>query len=174
MTGDQSFSRMDEYGSHQDPPAWPAFPNCSLPLLGEPQSLPQPLLFHLLRRIAQQLGLKIESWATSLQICSQFKSKNSSVFSLRDCLGNLSWFLSKWEESSTSGSQIVDDVVVQLPSCVWLFAWTAACQASLSFTISQSLLRLMSTKLVMAIQPSQPLSSPFPPAFNLSQHQGLF
>ena len=25
-----------------------------------------------------------------------------------------------------------------------------------------------------AIQPSQPLSSPFPPTFNLSQHQGLF
>ena len=25
-----------------------------------------------------------------------------------------------------------------------------------------------------AIQPSYPLSSPFPPAFNLSQHQGLF
>ena len=25
-----------------------------------------------------------------------------------------------------------------------------------------------------AIQPSHPLSSPFPPAFNLSQHQGLF
>ena len=24
------------------------------------------------------------------------------------------------------------------------------------------------------IQPSHPLSSPFPPAFNLSQHQGLF
>ena len=28
--------------------------------------------------------------------------------------------------------------------------------------------------VVDAIQPSQPLSSPFPPAFNLSQHQGLF
>ena len=30
------------------------------------------------------------------------------------------------------------DVVVQLPSCVWLFAtpWTAACQASLSLSIS--------------------------------------
>ena len=25
-----------------------------------------------------------------------------------------------------------------------------------------------------AIQPSPPLSSPFPPVFNLSQHQGLF
>ena len=42
-------------------------------------------------------------------------------------------------------------VVVQSLSCVWLFAtpWTAAHQASLSFTISQSLLRCMSTELVM-------------------------
>ena len=42
-------------------------------------------------------------------------------------------------------------VVVQLLSCVWLFAtpWTTACQASLSFTISQSLLKLMSIQSVM-------------------------
>ena len=42
-------------------------------------------------------------------------------------------------------------VVVQSLSHVWLFAtpWTAACQASLSFTISWSLLRLMSIELVM-------------------------
>ena len=40
---------------------------------------------------------------------------------------------------------------VQLLSCAWLFVapWTAACQASLSFTVSQSLLRLMSIELVM-------------------------
>ena len=40
---------------------------------------------------------------------------------------------------------------VQLFSCVQLFAtpWTAACQASLSFTNSLSLLKLMSTELVM-------------------------
>ena len=37
-------------------------------------------------------------------------------------------------------------IVVQLLSCVQLFAppWTAACQASLSFTVSWSLLRIMS------------------------------
>ena len=42
-------------------------------------------------------------------------------------------------------------VVVQLLSCVWLFVtpWTAVYQASLSFTISQSLLRLMSPESVM-------------------------
>ena len=42
-------------------------------------------------------------------------------------------------------------VIVQPLSQVWLFVtpWTAACQASLSFTISQSLLKLMSVELVM-------------------------
>ena len=61
-------------------------------------------------------------------------------------------------------------------SCLTLCApWTAACQASLSFTISRSLLRLMSIESVMpSIQPSHPLSSPSPPAFSLSQHQSLF
>ena len=50
--------------------------------------------------------------------------------------------------------------------------WTAVCQPSLSFTISQSLLRLMSIELMM---PSNQLF-PSPPssAFSLSQHQNLF
>ena len=41
--------------------------------------------------------------------------------------------------------------VVQSLNCVWLFMtpWAAACQASLSFTISQSLLKLISIELVM-------------------------
>ena len=42
-------------------------------------------------------------------------------------------------------------VVIQSLICVQLFVtpWTAACQASLSFTISQSLLKLLSIELVM-------------------------
>ena len=64
---------------------------------------------------------------------------------------------------------------VQSLSPVWLFVtpWTTACQASLSITNSGSLLKLMSIELVM---PSNHfiLPSPSPPAFNLSQHQGLF
>ena len=42
-------------------------------------------------------------------------------------------------------------VVVQLLNHVWLFAtpWTAALQASLCFTISQSLLKLISIELVL-------------------------
>ena len=50
--------------------------------------------------------------------------------------------------------------------------WTAACQASLSITNSQSLLKLMSIESVMpSIQPSHPLLSLPPPAFKLPQHQ---
>ena len=47
-------------------------------------------------------------------------------------------------------SQVIH-VFVQSLSRVWLFAtpWTAACQASLSFTISQRLLKLMSIKSVV-------------------------
>ena len=46
---------------------------------------------------------------------------------------------------------LTDVVIVQSLSPVWPFAipLTAACQASLSFTISQSLLKLMSIELVM-------------------------
>ena len=63
---------------------------------------------------------------------------------------------------------------VQSLSYVWLFVtpWIAARQASLSITNSWSSLRLMS--ISDAIQASHPLSSPFPPAPNSSQHQGLF
>ena len=52
--------------------------------------------------------------------------------------------------------------------------WTAVCQAFLSFTNSRSLLKLMSIELVTPFkQPFHPLSSPSPPAFKLSKHQGL-
>ena len=49
--------------------------------------------------------------------------------------------------------------------------WTAACQAFLSITTSQSLLKLMC--ISDALQPSHPLLSPSPPAFSLPQQQGL-
>ena len=39
--------------------------------------------------------------------------------------------------------------------------WTAACQASVSITNSQSLLKLIVHQVGDAIQPSHPLSSPF-------------
>ena len=57
-----------------------------------------------------------------------------------------------------------------------LFAtpWTAAWQA---FPVHHQLLKNAQThvhRVGDAIQPSHPLLSPFPPAFNLSQYQGPF
>jgi len=64
--------------------------------------------------------------------------------------------------------------IVQSLSHFQLFvtSWTRARQASLSITNSQSLFKLMSIESVM---PSNHLilSSPSPPAFNLSQYQSL-
>ena len=75
-----------------------------------------------------------------------------------------------------SFSKSIFVVVIQSLSRVWIFEtpWTATRQASLSFTISQSLLKLMSIESVM---PSNHLIlccplSPF--ALNLSQHKVLF
>ena len=55
---------------------------------------------------------------------------------------------------------------------VWLFVtpWTAARQASLSFTNSRNFTQTHLHRVSDAIQPSHPLSSPSP-AFNLSKHQ---
>ena len=66
-------------------------------------------------------------------------------------------------------------VLVQSLSHVQLFEslWTTAQQASLSFTIFQSLLKLLFIESVMPSN-SLILSSPSPPALNLSQHRGLF
>ena len=65
--------------------------------------------------------------------------------------------------------------LVQSLSCVWLFvtSWTAARQASLSITNSQSLLKLISIQLVM---PSNHLilCGPLLPPSIFSQHKDLF
>ena len=67
-------------------------------------------------------------------------------------------------------------LVIQLLSHVKLFVtpWTIVCQAPLPFTISGSLLKLMSIESVI---PSNQLilchHPHHPPAFSLSQHPGL-
>ena len=66
--------------------------------------------------------------------------------------------------------------VIQSLSCVPPFVtpWTVALQAFLSFTICQSLLKLTSIESVMPLN-HLTLCCPLPPpAFDLSQHQGLF
>ena len=62
-------------------------------------------------------------------------------------------------------SEVISDSEILYPK---------ARQASLSFTISWSVLKLMSIESVVAIQPPDPLSPPSPPALNLLKLQGLF
>ena len=78
-------------------------------------------------------------------------------------------------ERKVTFKEILDVIVFQLISCVWLFAtpWTVPRQASLSFTISQGLLKLMSIESVM---PSKHVILLLPPsslALSRSQYQGL-
>ena len=74
---------------------------------------------------------------------------------------------------SPGASDVV--VVVQLLTCIWLFVtlWTAACQASLLHHLpefAQTHVHWVGN----AIRSSHSLLSPSPPAFNRSQHQGLY
>ena len=95
------------------------------------------------------------------------------------CLfSTLGSFFAKVKQSSVCLAELPINchfVVVQMLSRVRLFVTpsTAAHQASLSFTISQSMFKLMSTESVV---PSKHLVllSPSPSAFSLSQHQILF
>ena len=80
-------------------------------------------------------------------------------------VNSLEIFIFKW--SSVQFSSVSQ-------SCLTATPWAAARQASLSITNSQSLLKLMSIESVMPSNYLLLLSSPSPPAFNLSQHQGLF
>ena len=84
-------------------------------------------------------------------------------------------FFTSWATKETQVLLRVQLSLVQTLGHVWLFvtSWTAACQASLSFTKSQSLLKLMSIESVMPsihlllCHPFLLLHQPF-------SHQGLF
>ena len=66
-------------------------------------------------------------------------------------------------------------VVIQSLSHVWFFEtpWTAACQASLSFTTSWSLLKFMSIESVMLFNLISTFAVPFSFCLYLSPHQSL-
>ena len=79
------------------------------------------------------------------------------------------WNLPFWERFSRF-------IAVQLLNDVWLFAtsWTAAHQASLSFTISRSLLKFMFTEVVMPSTHLILCHSLLLLPLILPQHQGIF
>ena len=113
----------------------------------------------------------------SLCICPFFTQQLSTLHRTSTCM---------WRSVGHLPSSCF--AVVQLFSHVWLFVtpWTAACQASLCNPggLQHSRLPCPSPSprtcpnyvhwVGDIIQPSYPLSSPSPPAYNLSQHQGLF
>ena len=69
-----------------------------------------------------------------------------------------------------------EESLVQSLSCVWVFGTPTDCSTP-GFPVHHQLPELTETQVHCigeASQPSHPLSSPSPPTFNLSQHQGLF
>ena len=72
-----------------------------------------------------------------------------------------------WQSLGLQGTQSL--------SCVQLFAtpWTTACQASWPSLTPEACSNSCPSSW-WCLQPSHHLSSPSPPTFNLSQHQGLF
>ena len=124
------------------------------------------------------LGLINPCWALSRNNSSSFLVQNYfediRLQMDRNHLAEISLYFVAWIGKACEDLSFFI-VVGQSLTHVQLFAtpWTAARQASLSFTTSWSLLKLMSIESVM---PSTISSSaaPSPPAFSFSQHQGLF
>ena len=84
------------------------------------------------------------------------------------CVASMSWLLQVVQFSSVQVSSVAQ-------SCPTLCDPTGC--SSPGFPVHHQLPELVQTHIHWvgdAIQPSHPLSSPSPPAFNLSQHQGLF
>ena len=92
----------------------------------------------------------------------------------------LAWEIPRTEEPdrllSMLSSQLSMHTVSSIAQlCVTL--WDPMDYSTPRFPVHHHLPELAQTRVHQAgdaIQPSHPLSSPFPPAFNLSQHQGLF
>ena len=77
--------------------------------------------------------------------------------------------------SFVNGQILSEQSVQSLSRIVQLFATPLTSMPG--FPVHHQLLELAQTHVHQvsdAIQPSHPLSSPSPPGFNLSQHQGLF
>ena len=116
------------------------------------------------RQVLDQLGHQ-ESPRILEWVAYPFSSRSSQPRNRTGVSLYYRWILYKLSYQFNSGQSL---------SRVWPFVipWTAAHQASLSITNSWSLLKLHWVS--GANRPSHPLSSPYPPAFSLSEHQGLF
>ena len=134
------------------------WPNCLQPISGSG------------REISTHAG-KAAFWAFCLQV---LKTPLPGLYPL--CSFS-SWRFAVLQQPVDSSSipTSSEHVVVQSPSCVRLFTipWTAACQASLSVTISWSSPKFMSIKLVMPYISSSVILRIFS-SFQLLSHVWLF
>ena len=96
--------------------------------------------------IFDRLKLQILSTDIGVQLPTQIYSFSALIWHCQWSSGQCVSPAFKTKDSHTKMA-----VVVQSLSCVQLFAtpWTTACQAPLSFSISENLLRFMSTESVM-------------------------
>ena len=124
-------------------------------------------------RVTSYATDKNATWR-STSYCSH--STIDNIFIFRECRY---YFFHPGVGSIASFSYSINMIQFSSVSLVQLFVapWTAACHASLSSTNSQLKFEIVQThddQVGDAIQPYHPVSSPSPPAFNLSQHKGLF
>ena len=121
--------------------------------------------------------IRVEGGARSGQEIKKHKLQHRKIMckNILNKTGNKAIIYSNFKWTIIYKNYNITYYVVQSLSHVQLFVipWTATCQASLSFIISQSLLKLMSMLSHVTTQPSHPLS-PLSLAFNIPQHQGIF
>ena len=130
------------------------------------QSLSRVRLFATPWIAARQASLSITNSRSSLKLTSIESVMPSSHLILCPLFHTVpSW--SHWPKLQTSSPF---SSVAQ--SC-WTLCDPMDCSTP-GFPVHHQLLELPQTWINDAIQPSHPLSSPYPPAFSLSQHQGLF
>ena len=112
------------------------------------------------------LTFKCHHWDESYSKASCWSFRATLIILLILCQFPLVWFC----QLLLKVNYFFQFSSVQSLSRVQLFAtpWTAAHQASLSTTISQSSIQTHVHRASDAIQPSHPLSSPSPPALNPS------
>ena len=125
-----------------------------------------------------KLVIRSWSWSDSISLLIRMHYRWCCVLDQRPC--NVRLFLSPFVMLVVPGDLCLDQLVVVQSLRVSDFLqppWTAACQASLSFTISWSLLKLMCIELVIPSNhlilcypfSSHPLSFPASGSFLMSQ-----
>ena len=172
-------------------------------LLGPPSTLPFIWTFNPVIFLEQRGGRASLRKRGSCLECSDFVVRHMIIEPLAplrkgSCLNHLgelfnlyipllsSWFSSLWGMFSSVLTEPLKEICYNLPVYSVQFRsvtqlcptlWDPLDCSMPGFPVHHELLELTQTHvhwLGDAIQPSHPLSSPFPPAFNHSQHQGLF